>query len=126
MLKAMNWLAILGALAGVLASLFFSKGFGSVFPLILMWALCPLPLAWWLSRHAAKTVLAQKIVLAGMAVAVLLALWLYVDAIHVTISGRESLAGLILIFGPMLQLGILAVALIGAVIASLWSRRAKS
>jgi hypothetical protein len=87
--------------------------------------MCPLPLPWWLSRHAAKTVAAQKTVLAGMAAAVLLALWLYVHAIHVTISGRESLAGLIVIFGPMLQLGVLAVSLIGAVIASLWNRRTK-
>ena len=126
MLKAMNWLAMLGTLAGVFASLFFSSGFGNVFPFILLWAMCPLPLAWWLSRHAAKTALAQKIVLAGMAAAALLALWLYTDAIRVTIAGRESLAGLIMIFGPMLQVGILALALIGAVIASLWSPRAQS
>lgn len=118
MLIILRSLAVAGAIAGAITFLFFAPGFRGGANLLLFWAMAPLPLAWWLSRYCAKTPLALKVVVAGCALALAFALWAYGGAIYVTVTGRESLAGLVVIFAPMIQFAILAVALIAAAIRS--------
>ncbi len=117
-----KYLAIAGAVVGAVTFLFFAPGFRGGMNLLLFWAMSPLPVAWWLSRYAARTPLALKITVAGSALALAFVLWAYADAIYVTVTGRESLAGLIVIFAPMIQYAILAMALIAAAIASRYQR----
>lgn len=118
MLKAIAFLAVMGAAVAAATFAFFAPGFFGWQNLTLFWAMAPLPAAWVLSRPVARTSVAIKITLAGFAGALALALWLYADAIRVTVSGRESLAALILVLAPLMQFALLAVTLIAAAIAS--------
>jgi hypothetical protein len=61
-----------------------------------------------------------RIVLAGLAIAAVLAIWLYWDAFLGPGSRTESLAGLIVLFAPLYQAVVIGIAL---VIAWLVDRR---
>ena len=116
MLLAMRIAAIAGALAALAAFGFFSPGFGPQEQFIVIWALAPLPLGYFVARRVAHHQVSARVALTGLLLTDVCALWLYGVAAYGQINGTESLSGLMVLFAPLYQFAILVVFLLAAFI----------
>jgi hypothetical protein len=116
MLLAMRIAAIAGAAAGLAAFGFFSPGLRSQDQFIVIWALAPLPLGYFVARRVVDHPISTRVALTGLLLADLCALWLYGVAVRGEISGNESLSGLMVLFAPLIQFAVLVVFLLAAFI----------
>ncbi len=82
--------------------------------ILLLWVAAPLPLAYWIGSRLAATPRAWVAIVVGLALAFAFGAWLYWDAFLGPSSRTESLAGLIVLHGPLYQFVILAIALLSA------------
>jgi len=120
-LTLMRLVAALGPLTGIALVLFGMDNFGPAWRLPLcLWASTPVPLGYWVGRRITRSESPRRIVLVGLAIAAVLAIWLYWDAFLGPSSRTQSLAGLVVLFAPLYQALVIGMAL---VIAWLVDRR---
>jgi hypothetical protein len=81
---------------------------------IALWIAAPLALAYWLGMRIARGHAAFAVVLAAMAIAFAVSGWAYWEITWGETARRESLAGLMFLFGPLYQYALLAAALVVA------------
>jgi len=74
----------------------------------------PVPIAWWIGRKIARSTAALAVLVAELALVLASGLWLYWEAFLGPTSGMESLAGLVVLFGPLYQLPGLLVTVFAA------------
>src|SRR5215203_6981661 len=80
-LTLMRLVAALGPLTGIALVLFGMDNFGPAWRLPLcLWASTPVPLGYWVGRRITRSESPRRIVLVGLAIAAVLAIWLYWDA----------------------------------------------
>jgi hypothetical protein len=119
---AARLIAIAGAVQALVYMLFGLGGFETWMRVpVAIWIALPLALAYWLGMRVARTQASFRLVLVAMAMAFGVSVWAYWEITWGETARRESLAGLLFIFGPLYQYGLLVPAL---AVAWLMSRRA--
>jgi hypothetical protein len=119
---AARLIAIAGVVQALVYLLFGLGNFEAMMRLpVAVWIALPLVLAYWLGMRIARTQASFRIVLIAMAMAFAMSVWAYWEITWGETARRESLAGLLFIFGPLYQYGLLVPVL---AVAWLLSRRA--
>lgn len=114
MLWTLRILTFAGMLAGAVDFAVFAFGYPRYAPLVGLWAVAPFPLAYVMARWLAPGETGLKIAVGGFAATLIFITWAYADAIRSFRDMTESLSGLVVIFGPVWQYVLFALALLAA------------
>lgn len=83
-------------------------------PFVFLWMALPIPLAWWIGCKLARTNSALAVLVGGLLIAFALVAWMYWEITWGRARTTESLSGLLFLFGPLYQYGVLALAVLSA------------